>query len=155
MAETVRIEIPIETIDETEPELSNLIKKLGKVEESADKAGKSAKKASKDVTAFDKSADKAQRTLSEWVKEKYELLLEAKDKVSPMLSTLGNKMKSFSGKTWSVTMKAIDLVTSPVKGMINLLKNPIFQTGAALGVSIGFVDIINTYKGFEAAMSQK
>ncbi len=154
MAETVRIEIPIETIDETEPELSNLMKKLGKVEESADKAGKSAKKASKDVTAFDKSADKAQRTLSEWVKEKYELLLEAKDKVSPMLSTLGNKMKSFSGKTWSVTMKAIDLVTSPVKGMINLLKNPIFQTGAALGVSIGFVDIINTYKGFEAAMSQ-
>ena len=154
MAETVRIEIPIETIDETEPELSNLIKKLGKVEESADKAGKSAKKASKDVTAFDKSADKAQRTLSEWVKEKYELLLEAKDKVSPMLSTLGNKIKSFSGKTWSVTMKVIDLVTSPVKGMINLLKNPVFQTGAALGVSIGFVDIINTYKGFEAAMSQ-
>lgn len=154
MAETVRIEIPIETIDETEPELSNLMKKLGKVEESADKAGKSAKKASKDVTAFDKSADKAQRTLSKWVKEKYELLLEAKDKVSPMLSVLGNKMKSFSGKTWSVTMKAVDLVTSPVKGMINLLKNPVFQTGAALGVSIGFIDIINTYKDFEAAMSQ-
>ncbi len=154
MAETVRIEIPIETIDETEPELSNLMKKLGKVEESADKAGKSAKKASKDVTAFDKSADKAQRTLSKWVKEKYELLLEAKDKVSPTLSVLGSKIKSFSGKTWSVTMKAVDLVTSPVKGMINLLKNPVFQTGAALGVSIGFIDIINTYKDFEAAMSQ-
>ena len=44
MAETLRIEIPIETIDETEPELSNLIKKVGKLGAEADKAGQKAKK---------------------------------------------------------------------------------------------------------------
>ncbi|MCI8771034.1 MAG: phage tail tape measure protein [Lachnospiraceae bacterium] len=51
-------------------------------------------------------------------------------------------------------MKALDFVTSPVKGIINLLKNPIFQAGAVLGVSIGMKDTIDTYKDFESAMSQ-
>lgn len=51
-------------------------------------------------------------------------------------------------------MRAIDLITSPVRGIINLLKNPIFQVGAVLGVSIGLKDTIETYKDFEAAMSQ-
>lgn len=51
-------------------------------------------------------------------------------------------------------MKAVDFVTKPVQGIINLLKNPIFQVGAVLGVSIGMKDTIETYKDFEAAMSQ-
>lgn len=51
-------------------------------------------------------------------------------------------------------MRAVDLVTAPVRGIINLLKNPIFQVGAVLGVSIGLSDTINTFKDFEAAMSQ-
>ena len=51
-------------------------------------------------------------------------------------------------------MKAVDLVTTPVRGILNLLKNPLFQAGAVLGVSIGLKDTIDTYKGFEAAMSQ-
>lgn len=154
MAETVRIEIPIETIDETEPELSNMVKKLAKMGETADEAGKSAQEAGKKVTKFDESAEKTQRTLSKWMKEKYELLLEAKDKVSPVLSVLGNRIRGFAGKTWSVTMKAVDLVTSPVRGIINMLKNPVFQAGAVLGVSVGLADTVNTYKDFEAAMSQ-
>lgn len=51
-------------------------------------------------------------------------------------------------------MKAVDLITSPVRGILNLLKNPLFQAGAVLGVSIGLKDTIDTYKGFESAMSQ-
>lgn len=38
--------------------------------------------------------------------------------------------------------------------MYSRLKNPIFQVGAVLGVSIGLKDTIETYKDFEAAMSQ-
>lgn len=41
-----------------------------------------------------------------------------------------------------------------IRGVINLLKNPILQVGAVLGVSIGLKDTIDTYKDFEAAMSQ-
>lgn len=154
MAETVRIEIPIETIDETEPELSNLIKKIGKLGDEADRTGQKTKKSSEYVSEFDKRAQKTERNLASWAKEKYEILLEAKDKISPVVSTIRNGLKSFSGKTWDVTMRAVDLITSPVRGIINLLKNPVFQVGAVLGVSIGLKDTIETYKDFEAAMSQ-
>ena len=154
MAETLRIEIPIETIDETEPELSNLIKKVGKLGAEADKAGQKAKKSSEYVSEFDRRAQKTEKSLARWAKEKYQILLEAKDKVTPVLATVKNGLRGFAGKTWNVTMRAIDLVTSPVRGIINLLKNPVFQVGAVLGVSIGIKDAVDTYKDFEAAMSQ-
>lgn len=154
MAETLRIEIPIETIDKTEPELSGLIKKLGKLGEEADKAGQKSKKSSEYVSEFDKRAQKSEKSLASWAKGKYEILLEAKDRVTPVLSTIDGRLKGFAGKTWSVTMRAVDLATSPVRGIINLLKNPVFQVGTVLGISIGLKDSIETYKDFEAAMSQ-
>ena len=154
MAETLRIEIPIETVDNTDPGVSNATKKFEKMERAANSANSSAKKASDTVSKFDKQAQKTEKSLASWTKEKYEVLLEAKERISPVLSTLGNGLRSFAGKTWSVTMRAIDLITSPVRGIINLLKNPIFQVGAVLGVSIGLKDTIETYKDFEAAMSQ-
>lgn len=154
MAETLRIEIPIETVDETEPELSNLTKKIEKLGSEADKAGQKTKKSSEYVSEFDKRAQKTEKSLARWAKEKYEVILEAKERITPVLSTIGGGLRSFTGKTWSVTMKAVDFVTSPVRGIINLLKNPVFQVGAVLGVSIGMEDTIDTYKDFEAAMSQ-
>ncbi len=154
MAETIRIEIPIETKDETEPDLSNIGKKLDKVGSAAEKTGESVQEAGRKVSKFDASAEKTQRSLAKWAKEKYQIFLEAKERITPVLSTLGNGLKSFTGKTWQVSMKALDFVTSPVKGIINLLKNPIFQAGAVLGVSIGMKDTIDTYKDFESAMSQ-
>lgn len=154
MAETLRIEIPIETVDNTDPGVSNATKKFEKMERAANSANNSAKKASDTVSKFDKQAQKTEKSLTSWAKEKYEVLLEAKERISPVLSTLGNGLRSFAGKSWSITMRAIDLVTSPVRGIINLLKNPIFQVGAVLGVSIGLKDTVETYKDFEAAMSQ-
>lgn len=154
MAETLRIEIPIETVDETEPQLSNLIKKIGKLGGEAEKVAKKAKKSSESVSAFDKQAEKTERSLAAWAKEKYQVLLEAKEKISPILSTLGRGLKGFTGKAWSVTLRAVDLVTSPVRGILNLLKNPIFQVGTVLGVSVGLMDTISTYQDFEAAMFQ-
>ncbi len=154
ITEAVRIEIPIETIDDTEPELSNIVKKLGKVGKAADDAGKSAQNAGERVSKFDKSAEKTQRSLAQWAKEKYEILLEAKERITPVLRAIGSGLRGFAGKTWGVTLKAVDLVTSPVRGILNLLKNPVFQVGAVLGVSIGMKDTVDTYKDFEAAMSQ-
>lgn len=154
MAETVRIEIPIETIDNTDPELSNVTRNFERMEKAAESANGAAKKANSTVTQFDRQAQKTEKSLASWAKEKYEITLEAKDRITPVLSTLGNGIRSFAGKTWSVTMRAVDLITSPVRGIINLLKNPVFQVGAVLGVSIGLKDTIETYKDFEAAMSQ-
>ena len=44
MAETVRIEIPIETVDNTDPELSKVTQNLNKMKDAADKANSSTKK---------------------------------------------------------------------------------------------------------------
>ena len=154
MAETVRREIPIEVEDNTDPELSNVAKGLEEVSKAAKKAQTSAGSAGRQISQFDKSVNNTQRSLANWVKQKYQLYIEAKDKVSPILEKINTGVRSAAGKTWTVTMKAIDLATSPIRGIINLLKNPVFQVGAVLGVSIGLADTINTYKDFEAAMSQ-
>lgn len=132
-AETVRIEIPIEIVDEMEPELSNIQKKL---------------------TKFDKTTEKTQNRLAKWMKEKYEVYLEAKERITPILRTLGGGLRKLTRGTWHVAIKAKDFATAPLRGVINLLKNPLFQVGAVLGVSIGMKDTIDTYKDFEAAMSQ-
>ena len=154
MAETVRIEIPIETVDNTDPELSKVTQNLNKMKDAADKANSSTKKAGETVSKFDKSAQKTQKSLASWAKEKYEVLLEAKDKITPVLQTIGSGLKNFGSRAWNVTLKAVDYATAPIRGLINLLKNPILQAGAVLGVSVGLADTINTYKDFEAAMSQ-
>lgn len=154
MAETVRIEIPIETVDNTDPELSKVTQNLNKMKDAADKANSSTKKAGETVSKFDKSAQKTQKSFASWAKEKYEVLLEAKDKISPVLQTIGSGLKNFGSRAWNVTLKAVDYATAPIRGVINLLKNPILQAGAVLGVSVGLADTINTYKDFEAAMSQ-
>ncbi len=154
-ADTIRIEIPIETIDHTEPGISNVTRRLERVGSAANQAGASAENAGRSVSRFDRSSERTQRSLAKWAREKYEILLAAKDKVSPVLTALKKSgIRGIAGRTWSVTVKAFDLVTSPVRGILNLLRNPIFQAGAVLGVSIGLADTVNTYKDFEAAMSQ-
>ena len=153
-AETVRIEIPIETIDNTDPGISSATKKIEKMEKAAESANRAAKKASNSISQFDRRAEKTERSLAKWAKEKYEVLLEAKDRISPILHTLGTNLRGLAGRSWNISMRAMDLASRPIRGIINLLKNPVFQVGAVLGVSIGMKDTIDTYKNFEAAMSQ-
>lgn len=154
MAETIRIEIPIETVDKTDPGVSNATKKLGKLGDAADKAGQSVDRSREYVSKFDEQASKTQQNLAKWAKEKYQIYLEAKENISPVLDTIGGGVKSLAGKTWSFTLKALDFATAPVRTLLNLLKNPLLQAGAFFGVSLGLTDTINTQKDFEAAMSQ-
>lgn len=154
MAETIRIEIPIETVDKTDPGVSNATKKLGKLGDAADKAGQSVDRSREYVSKFDEQANKTQQNLAKWAKEKYQIYLEAKENISPVLDTIGGGIKSLAGKTWSFTLKGLDFATTPVRTLLNLLKNPLLQAGAFFGVSLGLTDTINTQKDFEAAMSQ-
>lgn len=168
MADAIRIDLEIATVDNTDPELSKVTKNLNdmkkasenvnssvkKAGDSVSKFGDSTTKAAETISKFDKSAQKTQKSLAAWAKEKYQILLEAKDKITPVLSTIKGGLRGFAGKAWSVTVKAVDLVTAPVRGILNLLKNPIFQAGAVLGVTFSVADTVNTYKDFEAAMSQ-
>lgn len=153
-AETVRIEIPIETIDETNDGVQSAARNLRTLEQRARTVGNAYESAEQRVSGFDRSQERTQKNLAQWAKQKYEVLMEAKEKISPIISKIGGSLKSFAGKAWTVTMKAKDLATAPIKGILNLLKNPLLQAGAVLGVGFGVADSINTYKDFEAAMSQ-
>ncbi len=125
MAETLRIEESGEARNETEPVLTGSIRNFTKVKTAAEQAGTASQEAGDQVSKFDRSAEKVQKTLSGWMKEKYE-----------------------------VALKAADFVTAPVKGILNLLKDPVLQAGEVLGVSFGLADTMDAFRGFEAAMSQ-
>ena len=147
MSDTIRIEIPVEMTDKTEPAASNVTSKINRL-------GDTVKKNSQTVSQFDRQTQKTERTLQSWAKQKYQAVLEAKDRVSPILSSIGGNMKSFASKTWNTTLSVVDLATKPIQGIISLLRNPILQAGAVLGISVSAADTINTYKDFEAQMSQ-
>ena len=76
MAETVRIEIPIEVTDNTDPELSNIANSFEQVDSAARQAQNSVNRASRTVSQFDRSAERTQKSLSSWMKQKYQLLLD-------------------------------------------------------------------------------
>lgn len=141
-------------MDKTDPGVSNATKKLGSLGDAADAAGQSIDRSREYVSKFDEQANKTQMSLAKWAKEKYQIYLESKENISPVLDTIGGGVKSLAGKTWSFTLKALDFATTPVRTLLNLLKNPLLQAGAFFGVSLGLTDTINTQKDFEAAMSQ-
>ena len=157
MAQTIRIEIPIEVIDQTEKGLKsaqdNLKKMKEQVKKTQDEIQRSQQRSTR-TTQYDRTQEKAQKQLLKWAKQKYQVLLEAKDMVSPVTSKISSGLHSFASKSWKTTMKVVDYATKPIQGIIKLLKNPVFQVGAVMGISIGVSDTIDTYKEFEAAMSK-
>ncbi len=132
-AETFRIEIPITVEDRTDPGVSS---------------------ASKKMNAFDKQNEKTQKRLNEMNRMQYQVVLEALDKASSVINKVGTTVKGIAGKAWKITMSVIDKATAPIRGIFNLLKNPILQAGAVLGITVGLKDTIDTYGTFEATMSK-
>ncbi len=131
--ETIRIEIPIHVDDNTEPAISQATRKLN---------------------AFDKANQKTLERLDKMNKTKYQVAIDALDRASSVVQRIGTTVKGLAGKAWSITMKAVDLATAPIRGIINLLKNPIFQIAAITGITIGLKDTIDTFASFEATMSK-
>lgn len=154
MAETLRIEIPIEAQDKTKSGVNSAKRSIESLNKAGESAGKTFDNASKRVSRFDKQSDKTFRNLRKWAAEKYQVLIEARDKLSPIVSKLGGDLRSIGGRAWGVTLRAADFATRPIQGVINLLRNPLLQAGAVLGVSFGIGDSINTFKDFESQMSQ-
>jgi len=131
--EAYRIEIPVVVEDQTDPGASNATKK---------------------VNAFDKAIQQTQERLDKLSRGKFQVALEAIDKVSSVVSTIGGAIKGIAGKAWRITMGVIDKATAPLRGILNILKNPILQAGAVLGISVGLKDTIDTFSSFQATMSK-
>ena len=181
----IKIEIPIETKDNTGPVVDSISEKMENLDSAAKKAQKSMENtvnsankaakgfenasrrvsgfeksvgsgfdsASKKASGFEKSVNKTQKSLLAMMKEKYQLLLEAKDRITPTVKQAITYVKSLTGKTWKVTLKAVDLVTSPVRRVFGLLKSPLVAAGVTISAGAGIADTVQTYADFEAAMS--
>lgn len=107
MAERFSIDIFVNLKDNTDPGVSS---------------------ASKKVSAFDRVVEKMQSRVDKATKTKWKVTIEAVDKVTSVISTIGSGIKSVAGKVWSVTMSVVDKVTTPIKKMISVV-------GDLLGVS--------------------
>ena len=182
----IKIEIPIETKDNTGQVVDSISEKMEGLDSAAKKAQKSMENtvnsankaargfenasksvsgfeksvgsgfdnASKKTSGFEKSVNQTQKSLLAMLKEKYQLLLEAKDRITPTVKQAITYVKSLTSKAWKVTLKAVDLVTSPVRRVFGLLKSPLVAAGVTISAGAGIADTVQTYADFEAAMSE-
>lgn len=182
----IKIEIPIETKDNTGQVIDIITEKLerldaaatkaqksmGNTVNSANKAAKGFENASKSVSrfeksvgsgfdaaskkasGFEKSVNQTKKSLLAMLKEKYQILLEAKDRITPTVKQAITYVKSLTSKAWKVTLKAVDLVTSPVRRVFGLLQSPLVAAGVTISAGAGIADTVKTYADFEAAMSE-
>lgn len=182
----IKIEIPIETKDNTGQVVDSISEKMEGLDSAAKKAQKSMENtvnsankaakgfenasksvsgfeksvgsgfdaASKKASGFEKSVNQTKKSLLAMLKEKYQILLEAKDRITPTVKQAITYVKSLTSKAWKVTLKAVDLVTSPVRRVFGLLQSPLVAAGVTISAGAGIADTIKTYADFEAAMSE-
>ncbi len=130
MAQTVVIDIAARLQDQTSAGVQ-------KVRENVDRLGKSIEKMKKQMSKIKKS----------------EVALNVKDKATQAIEKISKTVSNLGRKTWNVSVKVLDKATAPLKGILNMLKNPIFQAGAVLGISAGAANTFQTYQNFEKSIS--
>lgn len=102
--DTFRIEININATDNTESGTKSASSRLG---------------------AFEKSMQKTQDRLNKLTGGKWTIGLEAVDKATASINKVTSRVNGLVGKAWNITMGVADKVTAPVRGILNILKNPI------------------------------
>ena len=118
-----------------------------------DKTDPGVTKATKRVDKFEESMKKTQKQMKSLDDTKVEPEIRAVDKATAVMKKTEAGIKKITGKVWHVTLKALDFVTAPFRGILRMLSNPIVAAAGIAGVSIGVGDLINTYKDFEQTMA--
>ena len=116
-AETFRIEIPIDVEDNTEPGVSSAKRK---------------------VKSFDDVNRQTQERLEKMNRSKYQVVLDALDRASGVVGTVRSKVGGIAGKTFSFSLKVLDVATAPLRGILNLVTS---IEGAVLGATGAFAGI--------------
>ena len=137
-AETFRIEIPINVQDNTEPGVGNATRKMN---------------------GFDKANQKTQERLDQMNRTKYQVVIDALDKAGSVIDRVWSGAKKLGGKVFTVTFKAIDMVTRPIRSIISGIMSPIgTMIGVAGGIGMaslvsGFVDSAGRADTLNVAMN--
>lgn len=119
-----------------------------------DETASGAHSAEANVSKLEKSMMKLQRQIQSMKgKSKLEVMTTLKDMASKGIQGVWNSGKKIAGKVFTVTLKAVDLVTAPFKKVLGLIANPVVSAAAFAGISFGLADTISTFKDFEQEMA--
>lgn len=117
-----------------------------RVSQGLNRTRSSADRLSSSLTRTQQRADRLGRTRTN-------IELSLRDRALQGIERTYNRMKSLAGRAWSVTVRLADKATKPLQGIVKTLKSPVLQVGAAIGVTVGAKDALDTYVGFEKSMS--
>jgi len=119
-----------------------------------DETGSGTRSAGQNLSKLERSMMNLQKQIQGMKgKSKLEVMATLKDMASKGIQGVAAAGKKLAGKVWTVTMKAVDLVTAPFKKVLGLISSPIAQAAAFAGVTLGVADTINTFKDFEQGMA--
>ena len=119
-----------------------------------DRTGPGFESARRKVSQFDRTLQETQSRLNKMTGSRWNVAFNAVDKATSVITKVEGKIRSAAGKAWNFTVGVIDKATAPLQGIFNLLRNPLLQAGAVLGISLSASDAISTFGGFEATMSK-
>lgn len=141
-------------IQDSAEDAADSVEEIGDAAESAGDAAKTAfSGAEQGIDKFGQRMEKSNRTLRQMFKEKFEMTLNAIDKVSPVVQDVTRKVKSFVGKAWRVTVKMADFVTAPFNALRKMIMSPITMTLSIAGIGLGASSFYQTFTDFTTGMS--
>ena len=121
--------------------------------EAGNAAESSMNEAAGSADKFAQRMEKSGKSLREAFKEKIKLVMEAADKISPVVQDITTKLKSLGAKAWKVTVTLFDLVTAPFRALKSMIMNPITMTLSIAGIGLGASSFYQTFTDFESGMS--
>lgn len=177
MAEPIIIDVIIQAINRTGQGTKAAAKALSGVEQAAKRTAegtgrvgtsakqadsglrqveKSSKKAKSGLDQAEKSSRQVQRSLRELSRERYLILLEARDRVSPALGKVRGGLKGLTRAAWTIPLRVADYATRPIRGVLSLLgsvQGLVFGAAGTAGGLVAPMDIAGDYEQTEIAFS--
>lgn len=107
-----------------------------------------------DNSPFLKVIRKAEQQAQKFGHTKIAAKLDAIDKATQIMGKVWNFGLKIGGTVWRATISVFDKASAPLRGIFRLLKNPVLQTGRALGLNFRLSAMLETSSDFEATMSE-
>jgi len=143
-----------EKIDGSADKAADSFESVGQTAQEAGQQASSAfNSASGAVDKFSARVEKSNAQIQKTFAQKIQMTLQAIDKVSPILKSVGTSIKNLTSKAWHVAVKMKDLVTAPFRKLKQMIMSPVMMTLGITGIGMGAGSFISTFQDFTAGMS--
>ena len=119
-----------------------------------DQTAAGARSATENVGRLERTMQRVQGEIDRMSRmSRLELTMYAVDNASRVMNNVIGLGHNIAGKVWRGTLKVLDFATAPIRGVIDLLRNPVLQMAGIAGISLGTAEMVNTGMGFEQSMA--